>query len=431
MNKNKILLLVSLISRIFLGAFTVLILARSLVPSEYGFLVTIIAYSTIGSLFTDFGFAVQALRDIGAEPHRAGEILAASIRVKNILVLLISLLFAVGLVVAEIPADLVIPSIALYLSVISSSYCDLGAVALRGVNQYAAETYAIAAGAVIFLVLLVAAALLSGSPTALCLALFAGRFSQAFLCFAAVRRYMHLGNCLIGNLRQAFQFAKQSSGLAADSILTVIQGQIDIVLLSMVLSLHMTGSYQIVARLANYVLLPTQVYAGIYIPSLSHGFKNGDPNVRRTERRMILELFGYGTVMGAAFAFIAPIIAPHVFGSAYNVPWGVWLGFGLLLVVKGLTSSIGTSLIARRDVKFRVIGQAASLTVLLTGFIVFVPIFGLVAAPMTLVAASLSTLTAYVIGVLRSNARIGQAEANLERQAEAGLEKGGPDTLTT
>lgn len=86
MNRDKLFLAVTLVCRIGVGIASLLVLARGLGPANYGFMATVLAYSSIASLVTDFGFGIQALRDIGAQPDRAGELIAACIRVKNLLV---------------------------------------------------------------------------------------------------------------------------------------------------------------------------------------------------------------------------------------------------------------------------------------------------------------------------------------------------------
>ena len=49
---------------------TLLILARTLGPSDFGFISIVITWSTIVALVTDYGFGMRALRDIGAERER-------------------------------------------------------------------------------------------------------------------------------------------------------------------------------------------------------------------------------------------------------------------------------------------------------------------------------------------------------------------------
>jgi len=48
---------------------TLLILARTLGPRDFGFISIVITWSTIVALVTDYGFGMRALREIAIEMH--------------------------------------------------------------------------------------------------------------------------------------------------------------------------------------------------------------------------------------------------------------------------------------------------------------------------------------------------------------------------
>lgn len=106
---------------------TLLILARTLGPSDFGFISIVITWSTIVALVTDYGFGMRALRDIGAERERAGEIMSASLAAKSVLVLPACIvLLPVILFVLDLHLIERFAAVLFLLGTLASSYGDLG-----------------------------------------------------------------------------------------------------------------------------------------------------------------------------------------------------------------------------------------------------------------------------------------------------------------
>lgn len=396
MKKEKFFLSVSMLSRICVGVVSLFVLARNLGPANYGFIATVVAYSSILALLTDFGFGIQALRDIGAEPGRAGSLIAACIRVKNVLVAVATAIALVVLSLLKLPQELFVASLMIYGSIIVMSYGDLAVTALRGIGRYDIEAYAVIAGAASFAVILTGAALTKPDLVVLSAALFSARIVQTVLCFAAVMAFVRLGNCVFGRLVDIVRFAHQSSGIALDTVLTVLSGQLDTIFVSGLLGLHAAGTYQVASRLANYMLLPLQVLAGVYMPRLAAGHVNGDSAPHKLERQMVLEFSGIGLGLGVVFVVFAPILTPIAFSGDYVVPLEVWAGFAILFFLKSCVAALGVALVARRGVAYRVIGQAAGVLVVLAGLRIFLPVYGMVAAPVVMTAGTLLTAGIYI-----------------------------------
>ena len=251
MTRNKIFLAIAMLARIGTGFVSLFVLARALGPTDYGFVATVFAYSSIAALLTDFGFSVQALRDIGAEPGRAGELIAACIRVKNLLVGAATIAALVALALVGLDAHLFWASLLLFGSIMVLSYGDLAMVALRGIGRYDTETYAVVAGTVSFVVVVGGAAMLSPDILSIAVALLVARLVQTVIAFIAVRRHVVLANCIFGPLLDIIRFARTSSALAIDSILTTVSGQLDVIFVSALLGLEAAGVYQVAARVAG------------------------------------------------------------------------------------------------------------------------------------------------------------------------------------
>jgi O-antigen/teichoic acid export membrane protein len=406
MNKDKFFLAVTLFSRMVIGFASLMALARTLGPTDYGFMATILAYSQIAALLTDFGFGIQALRDIGAEPHRAGELIAACLRVKNFLVAIATALVVGVLLTRDLSSELFDASLMLYASIIVMSYGDMAIMALRGIGRFDVEAYAAWVGVVLFLIIVVGAALLKPHILALSAALLLARTGQAVLFFGVVRRFVQFGNCIFGQLKDIFLFAHNSSGLALDTILSVIPGQLDTVFVSSLLGLQAAGIYQVASRLANYVQLPIQILAQVYLPRLAHTLQNDPAASGRLERHMVLEFSGIGLMLGFVFALLAPTLTPYAFGKEYTVPLSLWVAFAVSFFVNSIAAALGVALVAHRDIFYRVIGQLVSVTTIVIVFWFFLPIFGLVAAPGAVITGFTLSTILYIWRLLLLNRRV-------------------------
>jgi O-antigen/teichoic acid export membrane protein len=405
MNKDRFFLAVTLSSRVVIGFASLMALARTLGPADYGFMATILAYSQIAAMLTDFGFGVQALRDIGAEPDRAGELIAACIRVKNFLVAMATALVVGVLLTRHLSSELFSASLMLYGSIMVMSYGDMAIMALRGIGRFDVEAYAAWVGVVLFLIIVVGTALLKPQILALSTALLLARIGQAVLFFSVVGRFVRFGNCVFGRLRDIIRFARDSSGLALDTILSVIPAQLDTVFVSSLLGLHAAGTYQVASRLANYVQLPIQILAQVYMPRLAHSIRNDPAESARLERFMVLEFAGIGLALGFAFALLAPTLTPYAFGKEYVVPLDLWVAFAISFFVTSIAAALGVALVAHRDIFYRVVGQLVSVTTIVIGFWFFLPTFGLVAAPGAVIAGLTLSAILYIWRLLLLNRR--------------------------
>lgn len=393
MRRQKLLLAISLLARLGTGLISLLVLARGLGPADYGFIATVFAYSSIAALLTDFGFSVQALRDIGAEPERAGSIIAACIRVKNVLVLGTSVVAVAVLFLLDIDGPLRLAGLLLYGSLMVTSYGDLAMVALRGVGRYDAEVFAVVGGSALYMGIVGGVALAMPAILPVALAILIARLLQAIICFVVLRRHVALENCLFGPLFDMVRFMRGSSALALDSVLTTASAQVDTILVSAILGLEAAGLYQVVARVAGYVVLPIQVLAGVYLPRLAQQHHRGDGVP--LELHMRGEFSAIGLVAGAFMLLVMPAIAPWVFGVDFAVPVAVWAAFGVLVLVRFVTAAFGIALTARRGVWYRVAGQGAGVAVIVVAMPIALVALGILGAPLVSIAALLVTLAVY------------------------------------
>ncbi|QQR35432.1 oligosaccharide flippase family protein [Devosia oryziradicis] len=401
MTRHKLLLAISLLSKIGTGMVSLFVLARGLGPADYGFVATVFAYASIAALFTDFGFSVQALRDIGAQPDKAGELIAACVRVKNLLVLVVTLGAALVLSLLNLGPHLLAASLLLYGSIMVNSYGDLVVVALRGIGKYAAETVSSILGTVVFVIVVGGTALAWPDILPIATALFVARLLQTAIAFLVVSRYTQLGNCIHGPLLDLLRFMRTSSGLALDSFLTTITGQIDVILVGALLGLHAAGTYQIAARVASYAVLPAQVLAGVNIPALSRDMSDHGRVKTPLIARFFLEYLAIGTVVAVGYAVFMATFSQLVFGTGYEISVGLWSGFCLLVLVRYLSASTGVLLIIYKQVRWRLIVQFLAACAIAGLVTLFSLAWGVAGAAWALATSILLAGILYAWGVFR------------------------------
>lgn len=399
MNRHKALLTLALLGRLLAGFASLFLLARTLGPADYGVVATVFAYAAIVSLLTDFGFPVTLLRDIGAQPEKAGEFLAAGLRVKTLLAAIASFILLGVLITLRLDAPLFWSSICVHLAVMAASYGDLALIALRGLGRYDREVILVWSGTILFAAILLAAAWSAPALLPMALALLLARLVQTGLAFAGLRNMLTLRfrGPILPHLRS-------SASMAADTFLTALSGQVDVILVSLLLGLEATGLYQLGARIASYALLPSQVLAGVYTPALSALHFARKPEAPALEARMRLEFPLGGLLFGGAVAGLMPFIAPWLFGPAFALPTWAWPGFGAFIFARFATGALGIALVARRMIRARLLGQSLGLAFLCAAMVALLPAFGMAIAPWLAAAATALTAAVYAVALLIANA---------------------------
>lgn len=216
---------------------TLLILARTLGPTDFGFISIVITWSTIVALVTDYGFGMRALRDIGAERERAGEIMSASLAAKTLLVLpACAILLPVILFVLDLSMAERVASVLFLLGTLASSYGDLALTVFRSIGQFQRETRIVVVTALIHFVLIGLAIVLRNDVVAIGLAFLVSRLIYAAGALRALAKIVHLAGIVRNSWQVLAERFKSSTSFAVDSGATNIFAQLDVILVN-----HLAG----------------------------------------------------------------------------------------------------------------------------------------------------------------------------------------------
>lgn len=385
----------SVLLRMGVGLVLLIVLARVLGPTAYGFIATVLAVGTLAGLATDFGFGAKTLRDIGARPEAGAQLVSEALSVKLSLTLAVALIGGAAVLFAPLPSNLRLAGAVLGLAVLVGALGDLALTAYRAVGRYGQEFWLTGWTSVAHLALVVGAAAFTGSVMVVALAYLLSRALYTGITLAGLTRLfpgqalgLHRPPEVWTSMRSAWRWA-------VDSGLTQVFGQIDGLVVTTVFGLASAGVYQAAARLVQASLGFLAIFANVHIPRLAALSQNRSHRLARAELQMMAEFMALGIVFGIFFWLGGPWITLWVLGPAYVETTLLWGGFGCFVVARYAAACFGAALTARGRPGVRVLGQVLALAVLVLGFGWRLPLQKLADIPWVMTAAAVATLITY------------------------------------
>lgn len=398
---------------------TLLILARTLGPRDFGFISIVITWSAIVALVTDYGFGMRALRDIGAQRERAGQIMSASLAAKTLLVvpaclLLIPLiLFVLDLQPIERNA-----AILFLLGTLAASYGDLALTVFRSIGQFQRETRIVVLTAVVHFIAIGVAIVLYDNLLAIAAAFLLSRLIYALAALGALSRILALGGILRNSRAALVERFKASTSFAVDSGATNIFAQLDVLLVNHLAGREAAGIYFAGSRLVQGAVPFSVLLASVHIPRFAYRLHNDLDDVARYGARILAEYSAMGLVFALAFMLIGPFFTDWFLGPEYAALNGLWLAFACFTAVRFFAAGLGVQLIAIGTGFLRTFGIIFSGVITVTCYWLFIPSHGIQAAPWVsaLGMAVLALIYGYaVLGIYRK--RKARVTAPLEQGA--------------
>lgn len=392
--RDRIAMAVSVLTRMGVGLLVFVLMARGLGPEAYGLVVTVMAYATLVSLVTDFGFASKTLRDIAADRPNGGQILNTSLNVKLYFTVMAMAAGTVIILLLPMPLQSRLSMIMLGSAVLIAAVGDLSLTAYRAVGKFVAETWLALWTSAVHLVVIGWIALAHSDVVMLAIAFLVSRTVYTVLALRGSLRLFPATGFTLQRPDKVLQTARGAWSWAVDSGLSYLNGQIDGFLIVLVFGLHSAGIYQAGARFVQGGLGLVSVIANIHIPRLSS--QPGLVGTHGQELKMVLEFSLFGLVGGLSLWLFGPFITEYLLGSQYSEVNSLWLGFGAFVFARYLTAALGVSLIARAQPKVRMTGQFVATVVAATGLLVIMPQQGVEVAPWIMAASAMSTCLVYL-----------------------------------
>ncbi len=368
-------MLAATLARMGLGLLTFMILARTLGPAAFGVFAAATAYATLVALATDYGLATSALRLAAADPARSGSVVGDALWTKAALVALALPVGAVLTVVA-LPARDVATYLLVFVGTLASSFAELMLVAARAHRRFATEARLVVATSIGILAVTATVAVTTRSLPATAVAFALTRI--AYLAAVRVGLRVLLQRERRPTTADIRMTLRRSAPYAADNMLTVLTGQVDVLLLALLLSPHDLGTYQAGGRLVQVIVPFAVVLAGVHLPALSaSALRSDDTAFRRQSRRITLEFVLLGMVGGSGFALLGPLVTRYFYGPAFDPLLPLWPGFAAYALLRFAAAGFGIQLAALGRIAPRIGVQIATLFCYTIVVVALVPGYGL------------------------------------------------------
>jgi len=395
---SRIYMAASLIIRMVVNLGVLVLIARGLGPTEFGFISTVFAYAGFAGLVTDFGFSVKTLRDIGAEPHRGASLLAASLSVKSLLTIPVVLAGLAAIAILPLPNASRIAGAMLGAGVLIGSIGELALVGYRSLNRFADETRLVLWTSVIYAAVIGVIMLSHGGVVMIGLGFLATRIGFALAAIHGARKLFPGQPITMSGGRQILASLRGSVTWAVDNGINYLNAQIDSLVVVAVLGLTAAGIYQAGGRFVLAALAMGAVLTNVHIPALSA--EAGSVRMSPRERRMILEFLGVGGLFALFFVVCGPLLTHFLLGDKFAAVNVLWPGFGAFLIARYLAAAFGAALAAQGRPALRIAGQVAGIVTISVGFWLTLPRFGLLAAPWIMALGGVATTAIYAWGRL-------------------------------
>lgn len=388
---------VSVLLRMGVGLVLLIVLARVLGPTAYGFIATVFAVGTLAGLATDFGLGAKTLRDIGARPEAGAQLVSEALSVKLTLTLAVALIGGVAVLFAPLPSDLRLAGAVLGLAVLVGALGDLALTAYRAVGRYSREFWLTGWTSAAHLALVVGAAAATGSVVIVALAYLLSRALYTGVTLAGLTGLfpgqalgLHRPAAVLTTMRGSWRWA-------VDSGLNQLLGQIDGLVVAAVFGLAGAGVYQAAARLVQASLGFVAIFANVHIPRLAMLFQTRSPRLARAELQMATEFMTLGTAFGLLFWLGGPWITVWVLGPDYAETTSLWTGFACFVATRYCAAAIGASFTVRNLPSVRIIGQIGALCTFATTITLMFSSLHLSDIPIIMAGSSATTIAIYVI----------------------------------
>lgn len=322
------------------------LIARLVGVVDTGAYVFALSFSTICSVFVDFGLSQLLQREIAQKPEETKTLLSGALRLK-VLYGIVSV--ALGLFVFSFIADgqqmwnmvLIAMAIMLFDSYVQSIWA-----AFRGRHNLAYESIAIVSSQVIVLVVGLIGLYLQARLEVLMLALLAGSAWAALYGTIACRRMFGFWPLPVGG--QSRSMARRSVSFGVASTFSRLFASLDSVMLGQMVGTAAVGFYAIPNKFvfaAQFV--PAAVSASLY-PALSHYHVADQAQMRKLFFQAFSFLYLLAAPMSVGLFILTPSIIHELYTSAYDpsilamqiMVWGIIFGFleypfGALLAAMG------------------------------------------------------------------------------------------------
>lgn len=400
---DKIYMLVATGTRLALSLATFAVIVRFLGPANFGVYAASIAVASVAAAVTDFGLATSSLRAASIERERSSAIIGDALALKLALVVLAMALGAGGaLLLVEGEGGRVF--LLLLVGMLAYSLADLAMVAARVNRVFALEARIVVVTGIAMFTFVGATAALTGSLLAVASAFAATRLGYLVATLLSLRAFLEPVSRFRRSLAQLAATARSATAYAVDSILTMVSGQIDVLVFATLLTLAELGTYQAGARLTQVIVPFAVMLSSVYLPALSASLAGVDPDreFRALSGRLTLEFLVLSVIGALAFLIGGPIVTQYIYGPEFSALDALWPAFAIYALFRFAAAGFGIQLVALGHIRTRIVSQALSMAVFVLVAFAWLPDAGFVATSTIMATMGLSAFVVLGISLART-----------------------------
>lgn len=390
--RNIALMGSSTVVRLGFGMLSFVLMARVLGPASFGTLMFWLSVATLLALLANFGLTPYLLREIGAAPERAQDVMSE--------------VFAAKLLLAGVTLAVFIAALPLLTSTsrwlfglllfaqLFDSFAEFFNVGFRATDRFAEEAKWATVIAVLQFGLLACALWLNPSVLMAAAAFALSRLLALALLLFTQRLYFQ--GLRPAPLAQALHCVRTTRAYALDFGLQSLFGQVDSIVLNHLVGPAAVGLYQAGMRLFNGGAQAANVLANVFLPKAA-AVAQDRVLFAKEARRVQWAFVAAGAAFGLALAAGANLWVALLFGSAYQplvqiLPW-----LGLLFFVRFFAAAWGIVLTTSGAQAFRATANLAQWALVGACCLWLVPRFGVIGWVMALVVGNTFLSAAYFL----------------------------------
>lgn len=346
MKRNFLYTGISVGSRLLVGLFLFLLLARSWGPEHFGVFSFTFSAMMLTALLVDFGFGLYLMREVAARPEAAPELLRTAFQSKLLLTGAATVVAAVLIAVlgpSVLPATLAWP---LFVAALAMSYADFFVAPLRALGRFDLEALAVAAGNALQFVLAGATAWMGGDAVQVACVMAVTRCVYLAIARIMLARALPGLRIATGGNWQSLRTLRRVLPYGMDGMLVMAWSQLDVVAVRALFGAQGVGLYSAGQKIVQGFAALAPVVGNVMIPRLSRLSATNELAFWGAGRKTCVLLIGLGVAFAVPLVVAPKHVSAALFGARYLdlaplLPW-----FGSLLLVRFLAASAGVLITA-------------------------------------------------------------------------------------
>lgn len=391
LSKNMSWSILTSLLQLYTGSIVFIVLAKLMNLHDFGILSFGFSLAALVAVAADFGFSLMIIKDFPeVKNSKKGSYLSNSLIAKLVLSVIGAILFFIYLYLFY-NADWLKVGIIYVAIAVTTSFVTYFQALLRVENQFKAYSQSVVVYAIVITFCILLYWIMEMNLIQLVIGLGLCRAVQ-LLYVVHISKIRSLS--LFVSLNEVKRLLKNSWSFGLHMLLGIFYFMVDTQIISVYYDASEVALYQSVFRIILILLLCSDIISNVLLPYLSYKYYRKE-NVTKIVSKISLFLLIIGCSLFLLFTTFKLEILNLLYTSEYNSAVVLVLPFSIVLVLRTVSSLMGTMLTISNRQKYRVFTVSVSLIVSLTLNLYFIPIYGILSAAWISVVVHLVLFSMY------------------------------------